>query len=339
VLRETTDPRVKIAHVVRSDAFAGVERYICLVAPRLAASGCEVSVIGGDPTNMHHISETVNVRPASSTFGAVSELLRLGRLDIVHAHMTAAELAAVLTRHRNHAQLVATLHFALPRGSGKVGSPLPLLGRFIDEQIAISQFVANSVAVSRVLLNGVEVADPGPSKRDRTVLVMQRLEAEKRTDVALHAWSASNLRKNGWRLSIAGQGSELARLRSIAKYLDLEPSIDWRGFVSDPSDLLSRAGLLLATAPAEPFGLTVVEAMARATPVIAADGGAHRETIGCDGWFFPVDDVAACARMLDESEHRDLADYGRALRIRQHHYFDISAHTDALLQIYRELVR
>lgn len=330
---------MRIAHVVRSDSFAGVERYISLVAPRLAARDCQVAVIGGDPTNMNEISESVHVRPASSTLGVVSELSRLGRLDIVHAHMTAAELASVLSIPRHRARLVATLHFAIPRGSGRAGSPLRLLGSFFDEQIAISRFVADAVTASRVLPNGVEVADPGPLKRDRSVLVMQRLEAEKHTEVALRAWSSSTLRRKGWRLSIAGRGSQVAELRQLAHHLDLEQSIDWLGFVPNPSDLLSDAGLLLATAPAEPFGLTVVEAMARATPVVAADGGAHRETIGCNGWLFPVDDVAACARILDKAEHEDLPDYGSRLRSRQQQHFDINAHTDSLLQIYRELAQ
>ena len=202
--------------MVRSDSFAGVERYICMVAPRLAARGCEVAVIGGDPAQMEPISDVVRWRPGRTTWQVAAELKRLGRLDVVHAHMTAAEVAAVLTKPYHHARLVATLHFALPRGSGRAASPLPLLGRMMDEQIAISQFVAAAVADSRVLLNGVEVARPGPSRRDHTVLVMQRLEAEKHTDIALRAWSASNLRRKGWRFMIAGSGSELPALRRLA---------------------------------------------------------------------------------------------------------------------------
>ena len=330
--------KVRIAHVVRSDSFAGVERYICLVAPRLAARGCEVTVIGGNPSNMLQMSETVRFRPASSTFGVATELARLGRMDIVHVHMTAAELAALFTKPRHRARLVATLHFASRRGSGIVDSPLRLLDGFIDEQIAISHFVKTAVPAARVLVNGVELADPGPQQRQRSVLVMQRLEPEKHTDVALRAWSASNLRRKGWRLLIAGRGSELLELRRLAHHLDLEESTEWLGFVQHPSELLSSAGLLLATAPEEPFGLTVVEAMARATPVVATDGGAHPETVGCDGWLFPVDDVAACARELDQAGHRDLADYGHRLRSRQRQLFDIDAHTEALLQIYHELM-
>jgi glycosyltransferase involved in cell wall biosynthesis len=211
------------------------------------------------------------------------------------------------------------------------------LGRLMDEQIAISEFVATAVRSDRVLLNGVEVTDPGPLTRDRQVLVMQRLEDEKRTDVALRAWSASKLRKNGWRLVIAGRGSKLCDLRRLSADLGLSESVEWLGFVDDPTQLLAHAGVLLAPAPDEPFGLTVVEAMALATPVIAAGGGAHQETLGLDGWLFPPGDVQACARLLDDIENRDRATYGRHLRLRQLRLFDIQTHTDKLLQIYHDL--
>jgi glycosyltransferase involved in cell wall biosynthesis len=324
--------------VVRSDSFAGVERYISLVAPRLTARGCKVTVIGGDQSSMRRVSDGVRWRPASTTGAAAAQLARLGRIDVVHAHMTAAELAAVVTKPFHRAHLVATLHFASSRGSNHSGDRLRALGRFMDEQIAISAFVATAVSATRVLQNGVAIANPGPTGRERFVLVMQRLEVEKQTDVVLRAWSSSQLRQHGWRLVIAGRGTQLSDLQRLSTELDVAESVEWKGFVKDPAHLLSHAGVFLAPAPAEPFGLTVVEAMARATPVIAADGGAHRETIGLDGWLFPVGDAGACARLLDDIDNRDLATYGARLRSRQHESFDIETHTDGLLQIYREVI-
>jgi glycosyltransferase involved in cell wall biosynthesis len=322
---------------VRSDSFAGVERYVCTVAPRLAIRGCDMTVIGGDPAHMAPISDSVHWRPASTTWQVARELKRLGRLDIVHAHMTAADIAAVITKPLHHARLVSTLHFATQRGSGGRRVLLMPLTWLMDEQIAISEFVAATVHSNCVLLNGVEATEPGPSTRDRRVLVMQRLEKEKDTDVALRAWSASELRNCGWTLVVAGRGTQLSRLKELALDLNLSRSVEWAGFIDDPTQLLARSALLLAPAPAEPFGLTVVEAMARATPVIAANGGAHPETVGTDGWLFPPGDAVACARLLDAIPHRDLEPYGAHLRSRQLELFDIEAHTDRLLKVYLDL--
>jgi glycosyltransferase involved in cell wall biosynthesis len=167
---------------------------------------------------------------------------------------------------------------------------------------------------------------------------MQRLESEKQTEVALRAWSQCQLRGNGWRLVVAGRGAEEANLHRLSAELGIAGSVDWAGFVDDPDRLLSRVGMLLAPAPAEPFGLAVVEAMARATPVVAADGGAHGETVGPDGWLFAAGDANACARLLDDVQNRDLASYGDSLRARQRQLFDIETHVDGLLRVYRELI-
>ena len=208
------------------------------------------------------------------------------------------------------------------------------LGWLMDEQIAISEFVATAVHSNRVLLNGVEATDPGPSTRARQVLVMQRLEEEKHTDVALRAWSASKLRKNGWRLVIAGRGRELYELRRLSTNLGLSDSIEWPGFVDDPTQLLTYASVLLAPAPDEPFGLTVVEAMARATPVIAADGGAHRETVGSMVGSSPLATPPHALASLTMSRIGTLlltetsSEHGNA------NLFDIETHADKLLQVY-----
>lgn len=336
--RRRAEGDLKIAHVVRSDSFAGVERYICLVAPRLAARGCEVTVIGGDEARMRVITSSVRWRPATTTWAAAVQLARLGTVDVVHAHMTAAEAAAAFTKPRHRGRLVATLHFASERGTRTGWRFLRQLGRVIDEQIAVSRFVASAVPSTRVLPNGVEIADPGPPLRENAIVVMQRLEPEKQTDVALRAWSSSRLRRHGWRLVIAGRGSQLADLQRLSADLGLGGSVEWPGFLTDVTGLLSRAGAMLATAPAEPFGMTVVEAMARATPVIAADGGAHRETLGDDGWLFPVGDVDATVCLLDAVEGQDLRPYGTYLRARQQRLFEVENHADALLRIYQDLI-
>jgi glycosyltransferase involved in cell wall biosynthesis len=320
---------------VRSDSFAGVERYIRLVAPRQAARGCDVTVVGGDQVQMGRVPGAVRWKPGSTTLEVAAHIARLGHVDVVHAHMTAAEVAAVVTKPIHRARLVCTLHFASPRGSSSAaGRLLSPLGGLMDEQIAISRFVSTRVPSTRVLLNGVEVAEPGQLTRERLVMVMQRLEAEKHTEIALQAWASSNLRENGWRLAIAGRGSKLDELRLLAREIGVAESVDWLGFLDDPAGLLARVSVLLAPAPEEPFGFTVVEAMARATPVIAADGGAHRETLGDDAWLFPPGDACACARLLDELASRDLTAYGSGLRTRQHELFDVESHADRLVEIY-----
>jgi glycosyltransferase involved in cell wall biosynthesis len=135
---------------------------------------------------------------------------------------------------------------------------------------------------------------------------------------------------------VYGRGSQSDVLREMARGLKISDSVDFRGFVEDSRAALAAAAVVVAPAPAEPFGLTVVEAMSVGTPVIAADGGAHRETLGSDGLFFRPGDVLDCAARLHDicADAEERARIGSSLRQRQRALFSITTHVDHLEQVY-----
>lgn len=327
-----------IVHAVRSDSFSGVERYICDVTTVLHARGYRVAVVGGDPATMtRQLPVNVPHYAAASTAEVAAVLLRQRRA-IVHCHMTAAEAAAAITKPVSRSRIVTTRHFTGRRGSTPaVRLATHALQRAVDRQIAISEFVAGSVeGRSIVLLNGVRDIDDGAPSPGKTVLVMQRHQPEKQTDIALRAWAASRLPEEGWRLTVLGRGSRTEDLKSLARQLDIDDSTDFLGFVPDPFHHMRQAGIFLATAPAEPFGLAVAEAMAHGLPVVAAAGGGHLETVGAAGLLFPPGDSAACAAALHRlaSDGQLRLQLGRQARDRQRALFSLDAHVDRLEAIY-----
>ena len=86
--------------------------------------------------------------------------------------------------------------------------------RRLDAQIAISHAVADAVdGRSTVVHTGVENRPlRDVALRDRVVLIAQRLQPEKRTDVGIRAFAASGLADDGWTLEIAGVGPERGAL-------------------------------------------------------------------------------------------------------------------------------
>ena len=325
-------------HVVRSDSYAGVERYISDTATELRRRGWLVTVVGGDAVRMRsELPPDVMHMPASTVLGVARQLLRVGDIDILHAHMTAAEVPAAILKRR--ARLVVTRHFATPRGSSALGRlARPIIARRLDTQIAISQFVADEIHEAATMIhNGVAPGSHESLTRARTVVVLQRLEPEKDTATAIRAWARSDLAATGWRLVIHGRGTELAALRALTDAVGVGDSVEFAGFTDSPRDVLAGAGIVLATAPAEPFGLTVVEAMAEAAPVVAARGGAHGETLGDHGLFFgPGDDVACAALLVDLATDADRRHrLGQLLAQRQADLFTVIAHVDRLEQEYR----
>jgi GT2 family glycosyltransferase/glycosyltransferase involved in cell wall biosynthesis len=333
---------LRIAHVVVTDAFAGVERYICQVANGLALRGHQVDVIGGAPARMRaELDHTVVHRPATTVVAGARALVRVRRADLVHVHMTAAEASAFLARPVSGAPVVATRHFAAERGSGPLQRALArIVARPVVADVAISEFVARTVHGPTALVpNGV--ADRPQAPLDEPVVVMlQRLDEEKSPAVGLGAWAASGLGDRGWRLVVAGSGVLRPDLERLAGTLGCAVSVSFAGLVADTDALLAGASILLAPAPAEPFGLSVVEAMSHGLAVVAAGGGAHLETVGDAGVLFaPGDTAAAAAALVDLAGDRDARRaVGAALRERQQERYSLTLHLDRLESLYASVV-
>lgn len=299
---------MRILHAVRSDGFAGVERHVARLARAQAATGHDVAVVGGAAAGMRATVDDLRVPliPAASTLDVLRALERHAPLaDVVHVHMTAAEIAAALARTvRRATPVVTTRHFALTRGSGVRGRVVAAVATSaVRHQIAISQYVADHVeGPSTVVHPGVEDRPDGLTARarDKTVLIAQRLEAEKRTDLALEAFAASGLGADGWTLQVAGDGAQRTVLERRAAELGIAGMTRFLGARDDVEELMRRTALLVAPCPAEGLGLSVLEAMASGVPVVAAAAGGHLETLfGLDPLaLYPPHDAWAAAESL-----------------------------------------
>ncbi len=317
------------------------------LAPAQVAQGLRVTVIGGDPARMTAALAGADVayQASGSALADARALQRLDRPSVIHAHMTAAEVVGVVTKPLVHAPVVATLHFAKPRGRDRLRrslfAPLP---RFLAGQIAISQFVADAAdqPTAEVIPNGVPWQQH-QAPRDRVVLVAQRLESEKDTATALRAWALSGLGQQGWRMVVAGAGAGRPQLDALVESLAVSDTVDLIGAVDDIPDRLAHASMFLATAPAEPFGLAVVEAMAAGTPVVAADGGAHPETVGRVGTstLFPPGDAATASaimrRLADDDGEREAI--GAAEQREYRASFTIEHHAAQVHRLYLDVIQ
>ena len=264
-------------------------------------------------------------------------LVAIGRVGLVHAHMTAAEAAAVCCRVPNRAPIVATRHFPLRRGSSMVGRAASLaISRALAEQIAISRFVAQSIDGHSVILHNGVPPRPQADLRARRVLMMQRLEQEKAPEIGVAAWASSGLANRGWHLEIAGSGRLESSVRRMCTELGVAGSVRLLGNVADTDSLLRESSILLAPAPAEPFGLAVTEAMAHGIPVVAAAGGGHLETVGAEGCLFPPGDAETAAAHLARLGHDQgfRRATGKRLQARQRRLFSLEMHVERLEELY-----
>jgi glycosyltransferase involved in cell wall biosynthesis len=325
-----------------------VERHVADLAAAQADAGHHVHVVGGDPRRMTSAigREGVCHSPATTVLEAARAISAHSSHDVINAHMTAAETAALLALRARAVPVVSTRHFAARRGATAVAHRLaPLVARRVAAQISVSRYVAAHIeGASTVVHTGVPTTpDTRPaSRRDQLVLVAQRLEREKRTDVALRAFAASHLAEEQWTLQVAGAGAQRRRLERLAKDLGIGESVRFLGERTDIDRLMNRAAILFASRPDEAYGLSVLEAMATGLPVVATAFGGHLETVGSveGAALFAPGDAAHAGRLLAELAHdrarRDA--YGKALQAAQRKRFTLEAQVAATDAVYRSVL-
>ncbi|MGC2422866.1 MAG: glycosyltransferase family 4 protein [Nitrospirota bacterium] len=101
-------------------------------------------------------------------------------------------------------------------------------------------------------------------------------------------------------LVLAGQGSEMQRVRDIVRDMDLADQVRFPGEREDIPALLSVSDIYAFPSAMEPFGMGPVEAMAAGVPVVASRTGGLAEIVeeGKNGLLVPPCDPEALASAL-----------------------------------------
>lgn len=154
----------------------------------------------------------------------------------------------------------------------------------------------------RVVTNGLDHAlyrpDPGVPSDAEHVVFVGRVEHYKGVDVLLSAWPEVLRVRPGARLSILGAGTALESMRRRVATDGLR-GVEFHGFVTDEAkvEAMRRARVLVQPSRKEGWGLTVLEANACGTPVVAADVPGLRDSVrdGETGVLVPYGDARAMA--------------------------------------------
>jgi glycosyltransferase involved in cell wall biosynthesis len=145
------------------------------------------------------------------------------------------------------------------------------------------------------------------------LLALGRFHRNKGFDVLLHAL----VDLPDVHLWLAGSGPEEKALRELAYELDVHGRTRFLPWRAEPAPLFAAADAVVVPSRKEPLGNVVIEAWARAKPVVATMSEGPNELIapGVNGLLVPIEDAKSLAyalrHVLDESSLKtDLAEGG-----------------------------
>jgi glycosyltransferase involved in cell wall biosynthesis len=329
---------------VPPDGYGGIEIMASLLTEELRARGHLVTLFaaaGSKHPAVVHAPAVWNAdlgrrdeRLRELTYGAriLESLRHRGAIDVVHDHvgygtlLAAAQLSETPVVHTVHGSLTepeSTFYAAL---AGRVGL------------VAISESQRRSapnLPWIGTVLNAVALHHLTVGSSDRTspyLVCLARICPDKGQHIAIEV-----ARRTGLRLILAGKVEATPASRAYYATHVL-PSVDGDRVVhlpnvagSDKATLLDGATALLAPIQwDEPFGLSVVEAMAIGTPAISFARGAARELIddGLTGFLVrDADEMVAAVGRVTEIEPAHCA----ALTRRR---FSPAAMADGYLRMY-----
>jgi glycosyltransferase involved in cell wall biosynthesis len=218
--------------------------------------------------------------------------------------------------------------------------------RGIDRYIVMTEFgrqlfTGAGIAEDRVVVKP-HFVDPDPSAGTGAggyALFVGRLAPEKGIDVLLEAWERIG---RALPLRIMGDGPLGPRVAAAAAR---NPGIEWSGHAARGEVLAAMGEAMVVLVPSiwyETFGLVVIEAFSRGTPVVVSDMGAIAELVDHGRTGFrsrPGDpaDLAAHVQTLvgDEARLRRMRSAARSEYLAR---YTSSANYEQLVAVYRDAI-
>jgi len=221
-------------------------------------------------------------------------IIRAGRYDVVHTHLyrsqvygrPAAWLAGTpVVLSTEHS--IGETHLERRKMTQGVRALYLATELFSDMTIAVSAAVRDRLArwgmrarKMVVIPNGVDLdrvafdqagrdkvrAELGIGADDYVILLLGRLDANKRFDLAIKA-AAPSLR-TAVKVVVVGDGAERGHLEDTARDCGVADSVVFAGERHDVAAVLSAADLLVASSKQETFGLCVLEALTNGVRVL-----------------------------------------------------------------------
>lgn len=345
------DNLMKITQLMLAKGFGGAERYFADLSRILAETGHDVQVI------CHNRFKGIDQLKAASSMH-VESFSPLGWWDVIAQH----KIRSAIARHKPDIVQAHLARGAYIAGKACASLNIPLIVKthnYVDLKYYknVHCFIATTADQQQYLLTqGID------NKRIEIIPNFSSLPAIDKVmsttnKKLVFASYGRMVRKKGFHilvqafrtlidsglvaeLRIGGDGPEQKSLESLCNKLGLDGIIKFTGWVEDVTIFLKDADIFVLPSLDEPFGITVLEAMAMGKPIIATRTRGPSEILDDDiAYLVEPGDIAMLANMLNrvaskENERRKKAEHALET-FRQKYTADVVV--PRLIALYKEL--
>jgi len=284
--------------------------------------------------------------------------------DIIHAHSTYVVFNKVLEILKNEPFLneipiILTIHgvpkpLILPSGKKTTDYAELIASCPFDRILGVSDFVCEELKknlpkekvhlVERLYLGiNLDVFRPDPEiVKEWDVIFMGRLEPMKSVDLFPEMVSILSKELPDLRVVMTGEGSLKEQIFDEFEEKDVRKFVEYLGVVeiSKVPELINKSRVFIYPSRREPFGLSIVEAMACGVPIVTTNVYGPKEIVthGHDGMAISPDNVLELAEtiktlLIDEALRKRLSKNARKM---VENRFDIKTHALSLIAMYKD---
>ncbi len=354
---------IKVLHIDTGLSYRGGQRQVALLINKLAAYDVRQYLACPDKsplTEKTFYSVEKRFSLSKTNFMRFLERRELRHfiedhgINLIHAHDSHSHSLAVILAGKGRLRIVVTR-----RSSGKIGfgSRTKYLGHNI-KYIAISNYIRSMLIEDGIpeediaVINSMidigrfdychgKMAGIGEKQGKIIIISAGAFDSQKGFHDAIAAISAATRQRSDFNYILYGDGPEKDRLLKEISKNKLGDRISLPGWHEDPSKYQREADIFVSTSYSEGLNMSIVEAMAAGTAVIATDIPPHRENIEHERTgllFSPGDSEKLAANLIRLVENHQLRrEIAKCARIVAEKY-DSHSISEKVYRLYGEVV-
>lgn len=236
----------------------------------------------------------------------LAKLLRREKIDVLHTHLSRATIVGSVAGKLARVPVVATVHGMNRKYTYMLADHVVTVSEAAKRHLVDQGMAPNKITP---IYNGLDLQpfdrrpnreearrQIGASPHELLIGTVSRAELSKGIREALEAIALIRAAGVDAQYVLVGEGRHLTELKELATSLGIAEHVRFAGFQADVVPWLSAFDLFLFPTKQEAFGISVLEAMACALPIVTTRVGGVPEVVD-----------ESCARLIETGDSQALA--------------------------------